>query len=143
MFYAIYCLYNIAVAICFKQVRAYAVSVLEKADDEELHCYLLQLVQALRFERSDKSRLALFLVQRCMFLLFLYTLYYNEEMFSIVIGILTVYLVLKKETIGVCSICSWLTVYFLFPYVVDQPILTFHNLTLLVKTHTSLGEAAT
>ncbi|ONK66305.1 uncharacterized protein A4U43_C06F6320 [Asparagus officinalis] len=47
-----------------EEVRAYAVSVLERADDDELHCYLLQLVQALRFERSDKSRLALFLVQR-------------------------------------------------------------------------------
>lgn len=46
------------------QVRAYAVSVLERADDEELQCYLLQLVQALRFERSDKSRLSHFLVQR-------------------------------------------------------------------------------
>ncbi|KAF6172277.1 hypothetical protein GIB67_024899 [Kingdonia uniflora] len=45
-------------------VRAYAVSVLERADDEELQCYLLQLVQALRFERSDKSRLSHFLVQR-------------------------------------------------------------------------------
>ncbi|XP_042441663.1 phosphatidylinositol 3-kinase, root isoform-like [Zingiber officinale] len=47
-----------------EEVRAYAVSVLERADDEELKCYLLQLVQALRFERSDKSRLAQFLVQR-------------------------------------------------------------------------------
>lgn len=47
------------------QVRAYAVSVLERADDEELQCYLLQLVQALRFERSDKSCLSHFLVQRC------------------------------------------------------------------------------
>ncbi|CAA6665549.1 unnamed protein product [Spirodela intermedia] len=47
-----------------EEVRAYAVSVLERADDEELRCYLLQLVQALRFERSDKSRLSLFLVQR-------------------------------------------------------------------------------
>lgn len=47
------------------QVRAYAVIVLERADDEELQCYLLQLVQALRFERSDKSRLSQFLVQRC------------------------------------------------------------------------------
>ncbi|XP_022733422.1 phosphatidylinositol 3-kinase, root isoform isoform X2 [Durio zibethinus] len=46
------------------QVRAYAVSVLERADDEELQCYLLQLVQALRFERTDKSRLSQFLVQR-------------------------------------------------------------------------------
>ncbi|KAK1320919.1 hypothetical protein QJS10_CPA03g00525 [Acorus calamus] len=47
-----------------EEVRAYAVSVLERADDDELQCYLLQLVQALRFERSDKSRLALFLVKR-------------------------------------------------------------------------------
>lgn len=50
-----------------EEVRAYAVSVLERADDEELQCYLLQLVQALRFERSDKSRLSLFLVQRSLF----------------------------------------------------------------------------
>ncbi|KAK7367992.1 hypothetical protein VNO80_10014 [Phaseolus coccineus] len=41
-----------------------SVSALERADDEELRCYLLQLVQALRFERSDKSRLSHFLVQR-------------------------------------------------------------------------------
>ncbi|GMN41597.1 hypothetical protein TIFTF001_010820 [Ficus carica] len=47
-----------------EEVRAYAVSVLERADDEELQCYLLQLVQALRFERSDKSSLSHFLVQR-------------------------------------------------------------------------------
>ncbi|KAL3750018.1 hypothetical protein ACJRO7_011059 [Eucalyptus globulus] len=47
-----------------EEVRAYAVSVLERADDEELQCYLLQLVQALRFERSDKSCLSQFLVQR-------------------------------------------------------------------------------
>ncbi|CAK9182753.1 unnamed protein product [Ilex paraguariensis] len=47
-----------------EEVRAYAVSVLDRADDEELQCYLLQLVQALRFERSDKSRLSHFLVQR-------------------------------------------------------------------------------
>lgn len=47
-----------------EDVRAYAVDVLERAEDEELQCYLLQLVQALRFERSEKSRLALFLVQR-------------------------------------------------------------------------------
>ncbi|XP_044493712.1 phosphatidylinositol 3-kinase, root isoform isoform X2 [Mangifera indica] len=47
-----------------EEVRAYAVSILERADDEELQCYLLQLVQALRFERSDKSRLSQFLVQR-------------------------------------------------------------------------------
>ncbi|KAJ6749100.1 PHOSPHATIDYLINOSITOL 3-KINASE CATALYTIC SUBUNIT TYPE 3 [Salix purpurea] len=47
-----------------EEVRAYAVSVLERADDEELQCYLLQLVQALRFERSDKSCLSQFLVKR-------------------------------------------------------------------------------
>ncbi|GMH26109.1 hypothetical protein Nepgr_027952 [Nepenthes gracilis] len=47
-----------------EEVRAYAVSVLEKAEDEELQCYLLQLVQALRFERSDRSHLSHFLVQR-------------------------------------------------------------------------------
>jgi phosphatidylinositol 3-kinase len=39
------------------EVCGYAVSVLERADDEELKCYLLQLVQALRFERSDNSHL--------------------------------------------------------------------------------------
>ncbi|MCO5578082.1 hypothetical protein L7F22_031920 [Adiantum nelumboides] len=47
-----------------EEVRAHAVSVLERAEDEELQCYLLQLVQALRFERSEKSRLAHFLVDR-------------------------------------------------------------------------------
>ncbi|KAK3121381.1 hypothetical protein QOZ80_8BG0651910 [Eleusine coracana subsp. coracana] len=48
------------------EVRGYAVSILERADDEELQCYLLQLVQALRFERSDNSRLAVFLVNRAL-----------------------------------------------------------------------------
>ncbi|KAL9666604.1 hypothetical protein QQ045_000939 [Rhodiola kirilowii] len=47
-----------------EEVRAYAVNVLNRADDEELQCYLLQLVQALRFERNDKSRLCQFLVRR-------------------------------------------------------------------------------
>uniref|UniRef100_A0A0E0ATS3 phosphatidylinositol 3-kinase n=1 Tax=Oryza glumipatula TaxID=40148 RepID=A0A0E0ATS3_9ORYZ len=47
-----------------EEVRAYAVGVLERASDEELQCYLLQLVQGLRFERSDRSRLAHFLVNR-------------------------------------------------------------------------------
>ncbi|WZZ51133.1 hypothetical protein YC2023_051240 [Brassica napus] len=50
-----------------EEVRAFAVSVLERADDEELQCYLLQLVQAIRFERSDRSRLSQFLVERGMF----------------------------------------------------------------------------
>jgi phosphatidylinositol 3-kinase len=57
-------------------VRAYAVDRLRKADDEELQLYLLQLVQALKFERikpsttTDASRdssLANFLISRaCM-----------------------------------------------------------------------------
>ncbi|KAJ0442952.1 putative phosphatidylinositol 3-kinase [Helianthus annuus] len=47
----------------FGQVRAHVVRVLERADDEQLQCYLLQLVQAMRFERSNKSRLSQFLVQ--------------------------------------------------------------------------------
>ena len=46
------------------QVRAHAVGVLQKADDEELLCYLLQLVQALRYEAADDSPLASFLVSR-------------------------------------------------------------------------------
>lgn len=46
------------------QVRAHAVSVLRQAEDEELLCYLLQLVQALRYEAADDSPLAAFLVSR-------------------------------------------------------------------------------
>ncbi|EEE68452.1 hypothetical protein OsJ_26836 [Oryza sativa Japonica Group] len=49
-----------------EEVRAYAVGVFERASDEELQCYLLQLVQGLRFERSDRSRLAHFLVNRAL-----------------------------------------------------------------------------
>ena len=50
-------------------VRTYAVNRLRKADDEELRMYLLQLVQALKFERLDgdttqDSSLASFLVSR-------------------------------------------------------------------------------
>lgn len=53
-------------------VRAYAVSRLRKAPDEELQLYLLQLVQALKFERISEdtedaardSSLAGFLIQR-------------------------------------------------------------------------------
>nr|GEY79835.1 phosphatidylinositol 3-kinase, root isoform isoform X1 [Tanacetum cinerariifolium] len=37
------------------RVRAHAVRVLETADNEELQCYLLQLVKALPFERSGHS----------------------------------------------------------------------------------------
>ncbi|KAJ3188349.1 Phosphatidylinositol (PI) 3-kinase [Gaertneriomyces sp. JEL0708] len=52
------------------KVRSYAVSQLRKADDEELQLYLLQLVQALKFENiTDKSSLsdsplAQFLIER-------------------------------------------------------------------------------
>ena len=46
------------------QVRAHAVEVLKRTEDEELLYYLLQLVQALRFEESNDSPLAQFLVQR-------------------------------------------------------------------------------
>lgn len=38
--------------------------VLSKADDEELRYYLLQLVQALRYESGDDSQLASFIVNR-------------------------------------------------------------------------------
>ena len=38
--------------------------VLRRTDDEELRYYLLQLVQALRYEAVDDSRLATFIVQR-------------------------------------------------------------------------------
>lgn len=48
-----------------KQVRGQAVEVLQRAEDEELACYLLQLTAALRYELSDDSRLARFLVERC------------------------------------------------------------------------------
>ncbi|KAK9840409.1 hypothetical protein WJX74_009457 [Apatococcus lobatus] len=47
-----------------QEVRAHAVEVLKRADDEELRYYLLPLVQALRYEPSDDSRLARFLVSR-------------------------------------------------------------------------------
>jgi phosphatidylinositol 3-kinase len=46
------------------QVRAHAVSILERTSDEELLLYLLQLVQALRYEASDNSQLAHFIVSR-------------------------------------------------------------------------------
>ena len=39
-------------------------AVLRKAEDEEVRGVLLQLVQALRYEPADDSRLAAFLVQR-------------------------------------------------------------------------------
>ncbi len=39
--------------------------MLQRAEDEELACYLLQLTAALRYEPSHDSRLARFLVDRC------------------------------------------------------------------------------
>ncbi|CAB4375053.1 unnamed protein product [Rhizophagus irregularis] len=51
-----------------RSVRGYAVSQLKKADDDELLLYLLQLVQALKFEnisdKSSSSSLAEFLIER-------------------------------------------------------------------------------
>ena len=46
------------------QVRGHAVSILERTTDEELQYYLLQLVQALRYEAVDDSRLARFITAR-------------------------------------------------------------------------------
>ena len=45
-------------------MRGFAVEALERTDDEELRYYLLQLVQALRYEAEDDSRLAKFIVHR-------------------------------------------------------------------------------
>lgn len=50
--------------ILVAQVRAHAVEVLRRTEDEELLYYLLQLVQALRYEASHDCPLARFLVQR-------------------------------------------------------------------------------
>jgi hypothetical protein len=41
-----------------EEVRSHAVATLQRHDDEELQYYLLQLVQALRYESADLSRLA-------------------------------------------------------------------------------------
>lgn len=46
------------------QVRSHAVEVLQRTQDEELLYYLLQLVQALRYEATTHSRLSAFLVSR-------------------------------------------------------------------------------
>ncbi|GAN11171.1 phosphatidylinositol 3-kinase [Mucor ambiguus] len=66
-----------------RAVRAYAVNQLRKADDEDLFLYLLQLVQALKFEcTSDKtldpngSSLAQFLIDRATNDLILGTFFY-------------------------------------------------------------------
>lgn len=45
-------------------VRAFAVGQLKRAGDDELELYLLQLVQALKFEKFDESSLARFLIER-------------------------------------------------------------------------------
>lgn len=47
-----------------EQVRGHAVEVLQRTEDEELLYYLLQLVQALRYESTTHSRLSTFLVAR-------------------------------------------------------------------------------
>ena len=46
------------------QVRSHAVEVLQRTEDEELLYYLLQLVQALRYEAKTHSRLSNFLIAR-------------------------------------------------------------------------------
>ena len=46
------------------QVRGHAVEVLQRTEDEELLYYLLQLVQALRYEATTHSRLSAFLIAR-------------------------------------------------------------------------------
>lgn len=56
-------------SVSFKadQVRKYAVSRISIADDEELLCYLLQLVQALRYEANlEPGPLAEFLMDRAL-----------------------------------------------------------------------------
>ncbi len=50
--------------IVVMQVRGHAVEVLQRTEDEELLYYLLQLVQALRYESTTHSRLSTFLVAR-------------------------------------------------------------------------------
>ena len=57
---------NTQMLVCkvYPQVRGQAVEVLQRAEDDELACYLLQLTAALRYEPSDSSRLARFLVER-------------------------------------------------------------------------------
>uniref|UniRef100_A0A1D2AFT8 phosphatidylinositol 3-kinase n=2 Tax=Auxenochlorella protothecoides TaxID=3075 RepID=A0A1D2AFT8_AUXPR len=47
-----------------EEVRGHAVRVLEAKGDEELLAYMLQLVQALRYEPADDSRLGRFLARR-------------------------------------------------------------------------------
>lgn len=46
-------------------VRSYAVTQLDRANNEELNNYLLQLVQAIRYEEKYPSVLSKFLIRRC------------------------------------------------------------------------------
>ena len=48
-----------------EDVRAYAVKQLARADNDEISAYLLQLVQALRYETNYPSPLSSFLIERC------------------------------------------------------------------------------
>ena len=48
-----------------EEVRAYAVKQLARADNDEISAYLLQLVQALRYETNYPSPLSSFLIDRC------------------------------------------------------------------------------
>ena len=48
-----------------EDVRAYAVKQLARADNDEISAYLLQLVQALRYETNYPSPLSTFLIERC------------------------------------------------------------------------------
>ena len=46
-------------------VREFALGKLEKKENEDLHFILLQLVQALRYENFEKSKLQVFLIKKC------------------------------------------------------------------------------
>lgn len=53
-------------AFTTKSVRKHAVSSFRETSDENVMLFLLQLVQALRYEEQDKSELSLFLLQRAL-----------------------------------------------------------------------------
>ena len=46
-------------------LRSYGVKQLSRADDDEFQYFLLQLVQALKFEKSYPSPLSNYLIKRC------------------------------------------------------------------------------
>lgn len=54
----------ISVSFPDERVRRYAVTRLEKADDEELLYYILQLVQAMKYEKTTDSPLINFIISR-------------------------------------------------------------------------------